>query len=63
MKTKIAQEQRQDIRLKKDTHSVSQLARDYGVSRRLIQFILFPERAKRNRELGRLRNSKGTIPS
>lgn len=43
------------------TEDVSQrrLAREYGVSRRLITFIVNPEREKRNRELLNKRKAKG----
>lgn len=35
--------------------SIRGIARDYGVDKRLIQFILYPERLKHNRELRKQR--------
>ena len=37
------------------TESINGLARLYGVSKRLIQFVLFPERYEKNKELRAIR--------
>ena len=39
--------------------SINKLAKKYGVSKRLIQFILFPEREKRSRKLFAERQKDG----
>ncbi|WP_368127640.1 hypothetical protein, partial [Bacteroides stercoris] len=58
---KLTPEQRAEIFHRYMTEDVSQrqLAREYGVSRRLITFIVNPEREKRNRELLNKRKAKG----
>ena len=58
---KLTPEQRAEIFHRYMTEDVSQrrLAREYGVSRRLITFIVNPEREKRNRELLNTRKEKG----
>lgn len=58
---KLIPEQRAEIFHRYMTEDVSQrqLAREYGVSRRLITFIVNPEREKRNRELLNKRKAKG----
>lgn len=64
---KLSDEQREEIKEKYSTGSYSQraLAREYNVSRRLISFILFPEKAiksanqfKERRADGRYKPSK-----
>ena len=64
---KLTDEQREEIKYKYKTGLYSQrkLAEEYGVSRRLIQFILDPQKQERNRELfkenrkdGRYKQSK-----
>ena len=44
---------------KTGTFSQRQLAQEYGVSRRLIQFIIDPEKLKRQKELFRERRKDG----
>lgn len=39
--------------------TMTSLANEYGVDRRLIQFILFPERAERHKELAKERRKDG----
>lgn len=62
---KLTDSQKEEIRekyftaKKSEQPSMSKLARDYGVDRRLIQFILFPEREKRQRELDSIRQKDG----
>jgi hypothetical protein len=50
-RVKLSDEQRQEIKENKLGLSLSKLAEMYGVSKRLIQFILDPEKQKRNLEL------------
>jgi len=54
-RVKLSQEQREEIHLNIEGLSQRALATKYKVSRRLIGFILFPEKAKRNLELRALR--------
>lgn len=58
---KLTPEQRAEIFHRYHTEKVSQrqLAREYGVSRRLVTFIVNPENEKRNRELLNERKAKG----
>lgn len=46
---KLTQAQKDEIVSLKDAMSIHGLAREYGVSRRTIQFILYPERHAANR--------------
>ena len=51
-RVKLTDKQREEIKLlHKEGNSIHSLSRDYGVSRRTIQFILFPERQQRNVDL------------
>lgn len=53
---RLSDTDREDIRkLYVDGMSIHSMSRTYGVSRRLIQFILRPESHERNLELRRLR--------
>lgn len=45
---KLTCEQKIEIRENPNNISIHQLAKDFGVSRRLIQFIRFPERHAKN---------------
>lgn len=58
---KLTPEQRAEIFHCYHTEKISQrqLAREYGVSRRLVTFIVNPENEKRNRELLNERKAKG----
>lgn len=58
---KLTPQQKADIFHRYATTDVSQrqLAREYGVSRRLITFIVNPENEERNRELLRRRKAEG----
>lgn len=58
---KLTPEQRAEIFHRYMTEDVSQrrLAREYGVSRRLVTFIVNPENEERNRELLNGRKAKG----
>lgn len=58
---KLTPEQREEIFRRYHTNRISQrqLAREYGVSRRLITFIVNPENEERNRELLRKRKAAG----
>lgn len=58
---KLSQQQKADIYHRYMTMDVSQrqLAREYGVSRRLITFIVNPESEERNRDLLNERKAKG----
>ncbi len=58
---KLSDEQRDEIRHKYSTglYSQRQLAAEYNVSRRLITFILDPEKLKRNAELLKERKADG----
>lgn len=47
-RVKLTQEQREEIHNNKQGHSQRELARMYNVSRRLITFILNPEKQKEN---------------
>lgn len=47
-RVKLTDEQRLEIAENEDNLSQRALARKYGVSRRLISFILFPEKLKEN---------------
>lgn len=47
---KISDAQRQEIINSKGKISIHELSRLYGVSRRLIQFILYPERLELNKK-------------
>lgn len=55
---KLTEEQKEEIRKRKDKSS-RQLAKEYGVSRRLIVFIQHPERLERQKELYRERRKDG----
>lgn len=52
-RTKLTDGQRQEIQqlYTNGTISIGGLARAYNVNKRLIQFILFPERHERNKQL------------
>lgn len=55
-RVKLSDEQRAAIKtLHQAGASIHELSRLFSVSRRLIQFLLFPERAEKNREDYRLR--------
>lgn len=58
---KITPQQKAEIFHRYTTTDISQrqLAREYGVSRRLITFIVNPENEERNRELLRKRKEEG----
>lgn len=58
---KLTPQQKADIYHRYVTTDVSQrqLAREYGVSRRLITFIVSPENEERNRKLLKKRKAKG----
>lgn len=58
---KLTPEQRVEIFHRYHTEKLSQrqLAREYGVSRRLVTFIVNPENEKRNRKLLNERKAKG----
>lgn len=58
---KLTPEQREEIFRRYHTNRISQrqLAREYGVSRRLITFIVNPENEERNRELLQKRKVAG----
>lgn len=45
---RLTEEEKDKIRALKGTVSVHKLAETYGVSRRTIQFILYPERLVKN---------------
>lgn len=49
-RVKLTHEQREEIRNNDLGLSINALARKYGVSKRLIQFIRFPERHEKNLE-------------
>jgi len=55
---KLTEEKKEEIKKRKDTSS-RQLAKEYGVSRRLIVFIQHPERLERHKELYRERRKDG----
>lgn len=49
---KLTKNDREEIRKQHaEGKSISQLARDFKVTRQYIQFIVYPERQKRNYEL------------
>lgn len=62
---KLTDEQRQNIRneyfntAESDRPTMTSLAQKYGVDRRLIQFILFPEREKRHKQRASKRWKEG----
>lgn len=58
---KLTDEQRKEIKDKYATGLYSQraLAREYNVSRRLIQFITDEEKLKRHKELSKVRKADG----
>ena len=58
---KLNDEQREEIRHKYSTglYSQRQLAKEYSVSRRLITFIIDPEKEQRNKELFKERRADG----
>lgn len=60
-RNKLTAEQRQEIFHRYHTESVSQrqLACEYGVSRRLISYIVDPEKAEIAKEILRQRKAKG----
>ena len=60
-RVKLNDKQREEIREKYATGMYSQrnLAEEYGVSRRLIQFILDPDKAKKNSEQLKQRRADG----
>jgi hypothetical protein len=47
---KLTDEQKDEIKSLGDNHSQRELARMYGVSRRLIQFIIYPEKLEENKK-------------
>lgn len=47
---KLTERDKQEIRENKENLSQRGLAKKYGVSRRMIVFVLFPERQKKNYE-------------
>lgn len=51
-RVKLSSKDKEDIKKEHDTGSISinALARKYGVSKRLIQFTLFPERKEKAKE-------------
>lgn len=60
-RVKLSEAQREEIRQKFNSGGYSQraLAREYGVSRRLISFILFPEKAAIAKEQLKERKADG----
>ena len=60
-RVKLNEEQREEICYKYSTglYSQRQLAREYNVSRRLITFVLDPQKAARNAELLKIRKADG----
>ena len=58
---KLNAEQREEIKHKYSTglYSQRQLAKEYNVSRRLITFIIDPEKEQRNKELFKERRADG----
>ena len=52
---KLSDAQREEIRVNPENLSINGLARKYGVNKRLIQFIKFPERLEKNKELRAIR--------
>ena len=60
-RVKLSDEQKDEIKHKYSTglYSQRQLAREYNVSRRLITFVLDPEKLKRNAELLKERKADG----
>ena len=46
-RVKLTQEQRKEIISKGAGYGIRKMAREYGVDRRLIGFVLYPERVKR----------------
>lgn len=58
---KLTDEDKENIKKDYETGSISinGLARKYNVSKRTIQFTLFPERKKRNQELAKERRKDG----
>lgn len=60
-RVKLSDEQRDEIKHKYELGFYSQraLAKEYNVSRRLISFILFPEKEERNRQQLKERKADG----
>lgn len=64
-RVKLTESDRQDIRNAyfgehyREQPTMTYLAQKYGVDRRLIQFVLFPEREKRQKELASKRQKEG----
>ena len=58
---KLTSEDKENIQkdYKTGTISINSLAKKYNVSKRTIQFTLFPERKKRNQELQKERRKDG----
>ena len=54
-RVKLTDEQKQEIKENKENLSIRGLAKRYNVNKRLIQFILFPERLEHNKQLRALR--------
>ena len=54
---KLTDEDKEEIAIKAKVHkqSLASLAREYGVSRRTIQFVVYPERLTKNREKAKKR--------
>lgn len=59
VKHKLTPEDKDDIRyLFSREPNISKLARQYGVSRAYIRFIVYPEKLEKNREQRRERNKQ-----
>lgn len=56
---KLSEEQKQEIKENPEGKSQRALAREYGVSRKSIQFILDPEKLRRSKELYMERRKDG----
>lgn len=61
LRIRLSDEDREEIRYRHKSGGVSirELAETYGVNRRLIQFVIYPERYKHAKMLAKIRRSDG----
>jgi len=60
LRVRLSNEEKEEIRYRhKNGMSIHSLCKEYGVSRRLVQFTLFPERYEHAKMLARKRKAEG----
>lgn len=60
-RVKLTPEQKAEIKRRYETENIGMrpLAKEYGVSRRLISYIVYPEKLEKNRERQKVKRQQG----